>query len=437
MKKTFASILALQLIVTASVFTTASAQIKNYNFNQSSTSYSAITDGYILVPADNITAADDELYQLIDIGFDFTFNGIVYNSFGISSNGFIWFGMGVPDALTYDPLSNSSAELNGIPTIEGIISPLANDLLKRMDAPLGEIMVRTTGDAPGRVCTIQFSNWSSVSGGANTVYNFQIKLYETTNQIAFVYNGFNTDVFVSGFQVGLRGFDNSDFKNASGTNVNWAGVATGSNNSSGSIVSSTVLPANGTTFLWTPGASSLPLNFLQFTIDAKAESNILSWATSNENGVKEFIIERSNNSKNYQAIGKVNAKNLNALNNYQFKDQDPGIGVNYYRIKTFTSDGENKITAVKMVRNSRVNAAKLYPNPAQASVTIEFASAIKDHAVVYICSVNGNIVYQQNNYPITKGENRLNVSTQRLSKGAYVVKILLQNSVMVKQFIKQ
>ena len=437
MEKTYACVLALYIIINASVTSPVNAQIKNYNFNQSSTSYSAITDGFILVPADNSTAADDELYQLIDIGFDFTFNGIIYNSFGVSTNGFIWFGMGVPDALTYDPLSNSSAELNGIPTIEGIISPLANDLLKRMDAPLGEIMVRTTGDAPGRVCTIQFSNWSSVSGGANTVYNFQIKLYETTNQIAFVYGGFSTDVFVSGFQVGLRGFDNSDYKNAAGTSVNWAGVATGTNNASASTVSSTVLPADGTAFLWTPGASSLPLNFLRFTIDAGAGSNILSWATTNETGVKEFVIERSDNSKNYQPIGKVNAKNLSALNNYQFSDQNPGIGANYYRIKMLTSNGENKITAVKMVRNSAVNATKLYPNPAQASVTMEFISYTKDNAFVSVSDANGKIVYQQQNYPIIKGQNKLYVSTQTLSKGAYVVKILFQNSLIIQQFIKQ
>lgn len=102
-----------------------------------------------------------------------------------------------------------------------------------------------------------------------------------------------------------------------------------------------------------------------------------------------------------------------------------------------TADGKSRITAVKAVKHIRINAAKLYPNPAQASVTMELIFDTKDNAFVSISDANGKIVYQQHNYHIVEGENKLYASTQTLSNGAYVVKILFQNGLLIQRFIKQ
>ncbi len=437
MRKTYTRILSLYLVFTIYLPTTFFGQVKNYSFTQSNTSYTAITGGYVLVPADDLTTADDELYQLVDIGFDFTFNGIVYNNFGISSNGFIWFGDGVPDALTFSPISEPSTNLNGTGNIGGIISPLANDLQKRTDSPFGELIVRTTGTAPARVCTIQFSNWSSVSGGLNTIYNFQVKLFESTNQIAFVYAGFITDVFVSGFEVGLRGFDNTDYKNITGTTTGWAGVAAGSSNAAGSVVSSTVLPSNGTTFLWTPGASSLPLSLIQFNAVRSGSFNKISWLTGNESGITAFVIERSSNGKIYHPIGKVTAANSTNGSNYSFEDHSPAPGINYYRIKLEETAGSIKLSPIKTVRNSGTTDAKLYPNPAGANLTLELTSSIADRACIVVTNIDGKLMYQKNNIAIIKGENKFTIATEDFGKGIYVIKVLLENDLIMQRFIRQ
>ena len=243
----------IALLVTALV---SKAQVHNYTFAQSSGTFSAITGGTVIVPSDGTTASDDEVYAANAIGFTFNYNNTDYTSFGISSNGYIWLGSGKPAVDTYTPISGTPANLNGTGTVSGTISPMGRDLLKRLTAPFGEMRVETTGSAPSRVCVIQFTNWRGYALGTGAIYNFQIRLTETTNTIDFVYGAFTTTGVTasSDFEIGLRGTSNTDFNNVVANTAGWAGVTAGVTNADASTISDVIFPANGTTFTWTPGA---------------------------------------------------------------------------------------------------------------------------------------------------------------------------------------
>jgi len=232
------------------------AQVRNYTFLQSNGTYTAIAGGAVIVPGDGTTSSDDEIYTNNNIGFTFRFNNADYTSFGINSNGFIWLGGGSPPPDSYTPLSGTPGNLGGTGTISGIISPMGRDILKRLATPFGELRVETSGSAPSRVCVIQFTNWRGYLLGVGAVYNFQIRLNETSNTIDFVYGAFTTAGATSSsdFEVGLRGSDNTDFKNVVANAAGWAGAAPGLTNNAGSTISDAVFPATGTTFTWTPGA---------------------------------------------------------------------------------------------------------------------------------------------------------------------------------------
>ncbi len=242
----------------ALLFTThvSKAQVRNYTFAQSSGTYTAITGGTVVVPSDGTTISDDDIYINNAIGFTFNFNNTDYTSFGINSNGFIWLGSGEPLPETYTPISGTPSNLGGTGTISGTISAMGRDLLKRTTAPFGELRVETLGSAPSRVCVIQFSNWRGYALGTGAIYNFQIRLTETTNTIDFVYGAFTTTGVTSSsdFEIGLRGADNLDFNNVIADAANWAGAVSGAANTDASTISSTTFPATGTTFTWTPGA---------------------------------------------------------------------------------------------------------------------------------------------------------------------------------------
>jgi Secretion system C-terminal sorting domain len=243
----------LLLIFLSTSLLSITAQISNYTFTQSNIPYSEITGGTIVVTTAD--AADDDIYLTNAIGFPFAFDGVAYTTFGINANGYIWFGAGEPTAATYAPISDASANHLGTGTISGVISPMGNDLLQRTLAPLGELRVETIGSAPNRTCVIQFANWRGYGLGTGAIYNFQIRLSETSNQINFNYGSFTGGATASSaFEVGLRGADNSDYTNVVADAVGWANAIAGSTNDAGSTISGSVFPATGTNFNFTPGA---------------------------------------------------------------------------------------------------------------------------------------------------------------------------------------
>jgi hypothetical protein len=138
----------------------------NYTFSYSSGTYTAIS-GTIS------TATGDDGTQLYTLPFTFVYDGVNYTQITISTNGAI--GMG-----TLNPsYSNNLAST----TVRPVLAPLWDDLY---DDATSNIQYTTLGSSPNRTFVIQ---WTGIlwyySGG--TRQNFQIRLYETTNVIQFIY----------------------------------------------------------------------------------------------------------------------------------------------------------------------------------------------------------------------------------------------------------
>lgn len=206
-----------------------------YSFaNFAPTWVSNVTDPGRTIIASGAAAIDDQRWpgQSFTSGFSFEFNGTVYNSFGISSKGFIWFGATNPSGLSFTPISSTLA-------FEGAIAPFAFDMVAHnASTTTPQVTIRYTGTAPNRVCIIEwtaFKPWNNTGGfcpgfGSPTDWNrydFQLHLYENggtnSNRIEFVYrdmNGFCVNANGASAQVGLRGTSNTDFLNRQGSGNN-------------------------------------------------------------------------------------------------------------------------------------------------------------------------------------------------------------------------
>jgi hypothetical protein len=315
------------------------SQVSSYTFVSSAGTYTPITGGS---NADNFTTwtntafFDDGVYTPQPIGFNFTYEGSVFTTFGISQNGFIILGA-TPTGTDYIPISSSANSIspmgndiigrgslrvsttNANPTVtvtSGDISQiLVGDKVSGTGIPGGAtvssktattitmsanatstgtlrhfrfsrntfgIRYLTSGTAPNRTCTIQFTGFQryTTSGYFGELYNFQIKLNETTNTIQFVYNilgpGLGSgSATATTFQVGIRGA--TAFNNRT-TTTNWASTTAGTLNSSTVTLSSTVKPVSGLTYTWTPPSCVAPSSLL-VTYTSSTSAN-LSWATS-------------------------------------------------------------------------------------------------------------------------------------------------------------
>lgn len=173
--------------------TVAQANYSVSNFRNSLTTYQDIS-----ATGTAITMTDTEAgvsAAPIDIGFSFNFFGTVFTQCMIHADGILKLGTTAPGAATAIAASpaNSHADVftNSTAVFQNIIMPLFTNLMAGSSTP--QFHVLTTGAAPNRVCTIQWKNLrdaDNTSGGSQHQYanlEFQVQLFETTNDIAFVY----------------------------------------------------------------------------------------------------------------------------------------------------------------------------------------------------------------------------------------------------------
>jgi hypothetical protein len=150
------------------------------------------TDGTVI----NTANFDDANSTAQNFGFNFVYNGTTYSDFVLNTNGFIKLGTTAPAApyfSTYAQEVSIGGPLNSAET--NVILPFNTDLEAGSSTP--EYRFAVTGTAPSRVVTIQWKNVSdkgrAAAAAGGTIdkqyanFSFQVKLYETTSQIDFVY----------------------------------------------------------------------------------------------------------------------------------------------------------------------------------------------------------------------------------------------------------
>lgn len=163
---------------------------------------------------------DDANSAAQDIGFSFTFGGTAFTQFVLNTNGYVRLGATAPPSPYYSdsPFLVNTGPMRGTGTF--LLLPFNVDLEAAASGGT-EYRVATTGSAPNRVCTIQWKNVSdksrpgpstSLSSKYFASFSFQLKLYEGTNQVDFVYGPYvaapvtnPTFPFSTTAQVGLKG----------------------------------------------------------------------------------------------------------------------------------------------------------------------------------------------------------------------------------------
>ncbi|KAB2909868.1 MAG: T9SS type A sorting domain-containing protein [Ignavibacteriales bacterium] len=159
----------LILLVVAGATTFGQMQ---YKFSANDGAYTSVVGGNQFT----WTGSADEGYTGAEaIGFAFTYNGEAVDSFQVSTNGFLRFGTSLGSAT----LSNA---LNGL--TRGVVAPFWDDLKA---ADQSNITYSVSGAAPNRVLTVQWDSMHVTWSNATPNAQFQVKLYETTNVIEFVY----------------------------------------------------------------------------------------------------------------------------------------------------------------------------------------------------------------------------------------------------------
>ncbi|MGH9874322.1 MAG: DUF4214 domain-containing protein [Pyrinomonadaceae bacterium] len=120
---------------------------------------------------------DDTASTLNNIGFEFYFQGARFTQFSINDNGVVRLGATAQTSTPYKPLSQAGIS---------IITAYGAD--QRTHAGDGKVHFKVTGSAPSRVLNIEWlNNQANFNSGGTADLTYQVRLYETTGVIEFVY----------------------------------------------------------------------------------------------------------------------------------------------------------------------------------------------------------------------------------------------------------
>lgn len=248
--------------------------------------------------------------------------------------------------------------------------------------------------------TFQFS----VAGPAGASESFQLQTFNGATLV-------NTHTFMTG-----------------GTGINLKYTVAGSNFTRVQFTEISAVSADDELFgdFWINGGTCaiLPFELTKFEASPVNDTEVaLSWQTNGEVDNALFIAERSMDSENWSEVATLNgAGTTTEPQSYHAVDRSPSQGMNYYRLRTVNTSGEDhysQIVAINM--NEHNERIVVYPNPAGDWLHFNFGS-IKGAMEISFVNELGQVLKTTNT---TEALSALEISD--LPAGVYAMRVALPN----------
>lgn len=166
-------------------------------------------------------------------------------------------------------------------------------------------------------------------------------------------------------------------------------------------------------------AAALPAKWAEFTATAQGANVLLKWATLSEFNTSHFIVERSNDGRQFIALGRVEAAGeATDKQFYQYTDASAVAGVNHYRIRLIDKDGTSTYSDIRTVQLRDDSRILVYPVPARDHLFIEWKDQSAGAKEGRIISMNGQVVMR---FRMNSNREKINIAT--IQAGSYLVQL--------------
>lgn len=226
----------------------------SYTMTPSQGTYTPLSGGNAL--GDLSAGSDQTITSPIPIGFNFTFDGVVYTEVQASDNGYLHFGNELAptgygnasgDLIIPNDFTDGTGSTPGINTTRPFVAPLWEELAIAGLGGGGSTSYLTQGISPNQTFTIEWNKISWRAPTATDQISFQVVLHETSNVIDFIYlQGPNAIGNLPTASIGLAGITNGDYYSLSDSGPNPTVSKTVSTDNIGAK------PASGQMYTWTP-----------------------------------------------------------------------------------------------------------------------------------------------------------------------------------------
>ncbi len=198
------------------------------------------------------------------------------------------------------------------------------------------------------------------------------------------------------------------------------------------------LPANSYS-VWVQGAATvLPLQLVRFTAQTVDKVVQLKWAVEQNEEIKSFDVERSDNGATYTKVGSRLALNRTGGVSYEFVDATPKKNTGLlYRLKLIGRDGTELYSDLKMVRVDEGEVVvKMKQNPVRNQLDFDISATENGRAVVSVISSAGQRVLMQN-IRLASGQNPVSMPVASLATGVYQLVVEAGSKSKIISFVKE
>ncbi|MEO6000581.1 MAG: T9SS type A sorting domain-containing protein [Chitinophagaceae bacterium] len=178
--------------------------------------------------------------------------------------------------------------------------------------------------------------------------------------------------------------------------------------------------------------SVLPVTWISFSAEMQSKQTVLlNWKTASEWNTKDFTIQRSSTTANWNNIGTQVATNSRGnSSDYNFTDTKPMAGKNYYRLLQNDQDGVTSFSKVVLIDNSELSVFTVFPNPAVTFLTVQLPKTGSSTLKLFD---NAGRLVQQDQF---NGRNFV-LDVKGITPGIYHLQISQQGIIYNRKFVKK
>lgn len=178
----------------------------------------------------------------------------------------------------------------------------------------------------------------------------------------------------------------------------------------------------------------LPVELIYFKANIGNDGVELNWQTASEINNRGFEVQRSIDGTDWEVLSFIDGKGTTEITQqYQYIDQYPLVGTNYYRLKQLDYDGTYEYSDIKTTKYNpleKVSPISISPNPVVDLLTLRNSSSEKVEVEVF--TLSGILVRKLS----ISAFDKVILPIDDLDNGIYFTRIKTSNEFVIEKLIK-
>jgi hypothetical protein len=179
-----------------------------------------------------------------------------------------------------------------------------------------------------------------------------------------------------------------------------------------------------------PTSTPTPIVLKSINAHNAGAFNLVNWSTGGEDPGDYFELQRSADGKQFARLNKITGKGI--ASDYEYTDDNPVAGINYYRLKYIGINGKtaySKVVSASLGGNKGLSL-DVFPNPTHKYVTVKVSGT--QNGDLMLTDISGRIIRREK-----MNGSEINLDMQSLSNGFYIIHYVDDNLNKVVKINKQ